>query len=93
MSALRRLRPSRLIGAYALLVLTVAVRRELALAPYERTWTGTALGAPYDLRRPTVDRLLAPHLDPDGPLVGPQGWGVGWAVNLGAVARRLGAPI
>lgn len=87
------LRPRNVVGGYGLIALGVAVRRELALDRSERTWTGTALGAPYDLRRPTVERVLAPHLDPDGPLVGPQGWGVGWAVNLGALARRLGAPV
>ena len=79
--------------AFLAAVLAVAVRRELATPRAERQWHGRALGVPYDLRPPTLRRLLAPHLDPSGPLVGPQGFGVGWAVNLGAVARRLGLPV
>ena len=86
-------RPRHVVIAYLAAVLAVAVRRELATAEAERTWHGRALGAPYDLRRPTLRRVLVPHLDPAGPLVGPQGYGVGWAVNLGAVARRLGLPV
>ncbi len=86
-------RPTRALLAYLALALGVAVRRELALAPGERQWRGRALGAPYDLRRPTLRRVLAPHLDPARPLVGAQGWGVGWCVNLGWIARRLGLPV
>ena len=42
---------TRLLLAYLAAALAVAVRRELRLAPAERTWHGRALGAPYDLRR------------------------------------------
>lgn len=89
----RSRRGRRLLSAYLLAVLVVAVGRELRRGPSARTWHGRALGAPYDLRRPTLRRVLTPHLDPSGPLVGPQGFGVGWAVNLGALARRLGLPV
>ena len=88
-----RERPGRLLAAYLVAVLVVAVGRELGRPPGDRRWQGRALGAPYDLRRPTLRRVLAPHLDPSGPLVGPQGFGVGWAVNMGALARRLGLPV
>lgn len=89
-------RPGRLTRAYLAYlaaVLVVAVRRERALPPGARVWHGRALGAPYDLRRPTLRRVLAPHLDPARPLVGEQGYGAGWCVNMGALARRLGLPV
>ena len=54
---------------------------------------GSELSAPRLLRRPTLRRVLTPHLDPDGPLVGRQGFGLGWCINMGALARRIGLPV
>ena len=65
---------------------------ELRKPPSERTWNGRLLGAvPYDFRMPTLDRLRQAYWNPgssriltDRPL------GVGWAVNVPALLRRLG---
>ena len=83
----------RALAVYAAAALATALWRELALGPGERRWHGRALGVPYDLRRPTLRRVLTPHLDPDGPLVGRQGFGLGWCINMGALARRIGLPV
>jgi Family of unknown function (DUF5808) len=45
---------------------------------------------PYDLRRPTVRRLASRVWSPDDPrLLMPHGFGVGWTVNVGRVARLV----
>jgi len=45
----------------------------------ERTWTGSVLFFPYDLRIPTVERVLTP-----------KSFGVGWDINFFQVLRRFG---
>lgn len=54
--------------------------------------TGAVLGVPYDLRRPTAERVKATWWDPtsDKVLV-PRAFGAGWAVNFGALAVKVGA--
>ena len=53
--------------------------------------TGTVLGMPYDLRRPTAERLKATWWDPASEKVlVPRAVGAGWAVNFGALAVKLG---
>lgn len=54
--------------------------------------TGTVLGVPYDLRRPTAERIKATWWNPtsDRVLV-PRVFGAGWAVNFGALAVKAGA--
>ena len=50
--------------------------------------TGTFLGAPYDLRRPTVERTKSRLWNPNEPrLLVPKVFGWGWDVNF---ARLLG---
>jgi hypothetical protein len=69
-----------------------AVYKELHKPPEERTWTGKLLGfVPYDFRIPNVGRLRDAYWNPgsrqiftDRPV------GVGWAVNVAAVLKRLG---
>lgn len=47
---------------------------------------------PYDFRPPTLDRFRAAWWNPDDPRVfTPRDLGVGWAVNLGGLVRRVGA--
>jgi hypothetical protein len=54
--------------------------------------TGTVLGVPYDLRRPTAERLKATWWDPTSEkVVVPRAFGAGWAVNFGALAVKAGA--
>jgi len=74
-----------------LLVLgVVAVVQELRKPPEERSWHGTVAGfVPYDLRKPTVDRVRETYWNPDGPIISSKVWGVGWAVNAGAIKKRL----
>ena len=77
-----------------LLVLAAAgaVYRELRLPPAERTWHGRLLGVvPYDFRIPTLSRLRDAYFNPDSDRIfSPEPIGVGWAVNVAAVLRRLG---
>jgi len=50
--------------------------------------TGKFLGAPYDLRRPTVERTKSRLWNPNEPrLLVPKVFGWGWDVNF---ARLLG---
>jgi hypothetical protein len=69
-----------------------AVYTELRKPPQRRTWHGKLLGVvPYDLRIPKLDDLRRAYWNPrsqaiftDRPL------GVGWAVNVPTLLRRLG---
>ena len=61
-----------------------AIYKEMKLPPEERTWHGEVAGfVPYDFRVPTMDRMRDRLWNPEGPLVGPHVFGVGWAVNFG----------
>ena len=69
-----------------------AVVQELRLPKEERTWHGAVWLVPYDLRVPTPARLRHAWWDPgDDRIVGPAAFGVGWALNLPALARGLGS--
>lgn len=68
----------------------VAVVTELQKPPAERTWHGKVADfVPYDFRVPTADRFRETYWNPEGPIVTSKLWGVGWALNLGAVKERL----
>lgn len=65
-----------------------AVIRELGKTAEERDWHGkVAEFVPYDFRMPTADRFRQAYWNPDGPPLGPKPWGVGWALNAGAIKR------
>jgi hypothetical protein len=73
-----------------------AVVKELRLPAEERTWNGEVAGVvPYDFRMPTPERARARLWDPEGDLVGPQVFGIGWAINFGRlfllIRERLSA--
>lgn len=52
---------------------------------------GTLLGIPYDVRMPTSERIRTRWWNPQDPtLFTPRMWGMGWDLNFGAVAVRLG---
>ncbi|MGD9715255.1 MAG: hypothetical protein AB7V46_24840 [Thermomicrobiales bacterium] len=80
-------------GTLVAAVLFIAVLvRELRTPSGQRTWTGELAGfVPYDLRLPSVERLKASWWSPDeSRILTPMVWGVGWAVNVGRLARKLG---
>ena len=67
-----------------------AVLQELRKPAAERTWHGTVAGVvPYDFRVPTLARVQASLWDPEGSLVKPQPFGVGWTLNPGRIAALL----
>lgn len=69
----------------------IAIGTELAKPASARTWEGRINGiVPYDLRLPTLDRLLDRFWNPESAhLITRQPFGVGWTVNVGRVARLL----
>lgn len=46
-------------------------------------------GLPYDFRRPTLRRIIDRAWNPAAPLLTPSIFGLGWTLNLGAVAAAL----
>jgi len=53
--------------------------------------SGSVLGIPYDLRAPTSARFASRWWNPlDRRILVPKAWGVGWVVNLGALAVLTG---
>ncbi|MBI4497876.1 MAG: hypothetical protein HY689_08270 [Chloroflexi bacterium] len=73
----------------ALALVGAALAQELRKPQAERTWHGTVGGlVPYDFRPPTWERLRAAYWNPeDDRLLTPMPFGVGWAVNFGALRR------
>jgi hypothetical protein len=69
----------------------VAIIQELRKPQDERAWHGKVAGfVPYDFRIPSLDRFKQTYWNPDGPILGSKVFGVGWAANVGGLARRLG---
>lgn len=53
--------------------------------------SGRVLGIPFELRPPTPERIASSWWDPLNPRVfTPRVFGIGWTVNFGAVAVKLG---
>ena len=72
-------------------LVAAAVTEELRKPPRRRHWHGRiARLVPYDLRPPTLARVRASLWDPKGAFFTPPAFGVGWSLNLGRLARRLG---
>ncbi len=69
-----------------------AIYVELRKPPEERTWNGRLLGAiPYDFRLPSIESLRQAYWNPRSPkILTPRPLGVGWAVNIPTLLRRLG---
>ena len=69
-------------------LLAAALDQELSRPAEEREWNGTVAGfVPYDFRPPTFDRARRALWDPEGALITPGVWGVGWTLNLGRAAH------
>ncbi|MCL3862502.1 DUF5808 domain-containing protein [Actinotalea sp. K2] len=85
--------PSPLQLAFAALAVA-AVVKELRLPSDQRTWHGVVIGfVPYEFRVPTLPRVKARVWNPEGPLLSPHVFGVGWTLNIGkvvALVRRSG---
>jgi hypothetical protein len=65
-----------------------AIAQEARKPPDEREWHGQIAGfVPYDFRFPSIDRIRQRLWDPNGALLSPQVFGVGWTVNLGRLSR------
>jgi hypothetical protein len=81
-----------LIRVLILAAVAGAIYRELRLPPQERTWHGRLLGVvPYDFRLPTLGRIRNAYFNTASDRVfTPEPVGVGWAVNVAAVLKKLG---
>lgn len=82
-----------IIRTATVVALVAAIVREMRLPPDQRSWRGRLLGfVPYDLRPPTPQRLVQAFWNPrSDEVLGAQPFGVGWAVNLPALARWAGS--
>ena len=68
----------------------VAVVQELRKPEDQRTWHGAVAGlVPYDFRRPTPSRLRETYWNPEGSVVSPKLWGVGWSPNFAVLKDRI----
>jgi len=69
-----------------------ALYTELRKPPDQRTWNGKLLGVvPYDFRLPSLEGLRQAYWNPRSPkMFSPRPLGVGWAINIPTVLRRLG---
>jgi hypothetical protein len=78
----------RLIGP-ALFLATIV--QELRKPREQRTWHGNVFGfIPYDYRPPTLTRIKESFWNPaDHHLFTPRPMGIGWAVNVYELRRRL----
>jgi hypothetical protein len=69
-----------------------AIYTELRKPPDQRTWHGKLLGVvPYDFRRPSFDQIRQAYWNPRSPKIfTDRPLGVGWAVNVPTLLRRVG---
>jgi len=81
-----------LLRTAALAAVGGAIYTELRKPPEQRTWHGKLLGfVPYDFRLPTLDGLRQAYWNPHSPKVfTARPLGVGGAVNIPTLLRRLG---
>jgi hypothetical protein len=67
-----------------------AVVQELRKPAGKRAWHGTVGGmVPYDFRPPSPEKVRQAWWDPEGPLVTPMAFGVGWAINFARLLQLL----
>jgi hypothetical protein len=83
----------RTIRTLAWVAIVAAIYQELRKPPAERTWHGRVGGfVPYDFRIPTPERVKAAYWDPSSDRVfTDKVVGVGWAVNIPVLIRKLSA--
>jgi hypothetical protein len=67
-----------------------AIWEELKKPKAERTWHGAVGGVvPYDFRVPTPEKVVRNLWDPEGPVVQPKTFGVGWDPNIGRIVTEV----
>ncbi len=83
----------RTIRTLAWVAVIAAIYQELKKPPAERTWHGKVGGfVPYDFRVPTLERVKAAYWDPSSERIfTDRVIGVGWAVNIPVLIRKLSA--
>ena len=81
-----------LVRNLLLLTTAAAVYKELRTPPAQRTWQGKLFDrVPYDFRVPNVDRLREAYWNTESDtVITDRPIGVGWAVNLPPLLRRVG---
>lgn len=81
----------RTIRTLAWIAFIAAIYQELKKPEAERTWHGKVAGfIPYDFRIPTPEKLKAAYWDPASDRVFSEHvFGVGWAVNIPVLVRKL----
>ncbi len=69
-----------------------AIYTEMRKPKAERTWNGRLLGfVPYDFRMPSIESVRSAYWNPKSPKIfTPRPLGVGWAINIPTLLRRLG---
>lgn len=83
-------RVRRALRLSSLIFAGMALAQELRKPAERRRWHGTVAGyVPYDFRLPSGSRYAARVWAPDGPLLQPQAFGVGWTLNVGRLLRLL----
>lgn len=81
----------RLWQSILAILAVVAVVQELRKPADQRTWHGLVAGVmPYDFRKPTMDRIRQSSWNPEGPILTPKAWGLGWTINFGALKDSIG---
>ena len=76
----------KLIGLVVIGITVAAVLEELKKPAEERNWHGFVGGlVPYDFRVPTPEKLVTNLWNPEGPVVSPKTFGVGWDPNIGRI--------
>ena len=86
-----RKRLGDLVQLAVLVVAVIAVVQELRKPKDQREWHGTVGPVPYDLRRPTSERVRARLWAPEAALIQPHPFGVGWTINVGRLLGRFRA--
>jgi hypothetical protein len=81
-----------LLRTLAIGAIVGAVYTELRKPPQRRTWHGKLLGVvPYDLRIPKLNDLRLAYWNPHSQKIFTERpLGVGWAINVPTLLRRLG---
>lgn len=81
-----------LLRTLAVLAILGALYKELRTPPAQRTWHGRLFGkVPYDFRPPSIDRLRDAYWNVESDTVlTDRPLGVGWAVNIPPLLRRVG---
>ncbi|MDI3338898.1 MAG: DUF5808 domain-containing protein [Sphaerobacter sp.] len=83
-------RISKMMRWVMLGVAIAAVAQQLRRPAEERTWQGRVAFVPYDFRLPTLERIRQAWWNPDDErIITPRAFGIGWAINLYQLRRRL----